>query len=163
MNKTVKGGDLMIFVGEGAEKKSIAVATSHALSLSMETKDTSSKDNAGGWATSEAGTLSWTMKSENICSTGGAGLTYDDIVDLMIAREPVEVVMGRKKEEATDVPDNGWTPGTEGRKGKAFITNIEQNAPNGDNATFTVDFTGTGSLEKVNAPAANKVNAPAAE
>jgi hypothetical protein len=30
-----------------------------------------------------------------------------------------------------------------------IITNLEKNAPNGDNATFTVDFTGVGELKKV--------------
>lgn len=148
-NKTIKGGDIMVFIGSGDNKKSMAVATSHSLSLSLELKDTSSKDNAGGWATQEAGQLSWTARSENICSTGAAGLTYDDLVDLMIKREPVELVMGRKAEAATEVPDGGWTPGAGGRKGMAFINSVEQNAPNGDNATFSVGFTGTGALEKI--------------
>lgn len=30
-----------------------------------------------------------------------------------------------------------------------IITNIDVNAPNGDNATFKVDFTGVGALTKV--------------
>lgn len=41
----IKGGDLMLFVGG----KSIAYATSHTLSISAGTKETSSKDSGGKW------------------------------------------------------------------------------------------------------------------
>lgn len=148
MNKTIKGGALMAFVGG----KSTACATSHTLSINLETKETSSKDSGGGWGTSEAGILSWSAKSENIASAGDKGLTYDDLVDLMVAREPVDLIFGPKSETAEDVPEGGWTPlAGKGRKGKAYITSVEENAPNGENATFTVDFTGTGPLEKIEA------------
>lgn len=150
MNKTIKGGALMLF----ASGKSIACATSHTISVSMETKETTSKDSGGDWTTLEAGILSWSAKSENIASTGDNGLTYDDLVDLMVEREPINLIMGPKAQIAEDVPDGGWTPAVgKGRIGSAFITSVEENAPNGDNATFTVDFTGTGPLEKISAEA----------
>ena len=58
--------------------------------------------------------------------------------------------MGPRNETADAVPETGWTPKTgQGWTGEAFITNVEENQPNGDNATFTVDFTGTGPLTKV--------------
>lgn len=146
MNKTTKGGDMMVFVGG----KSIACATSHTRTVTMETKETSSKDSGGKWGTSEAGILGWSARSENISSTGEAGLTYDDLLEKMINREPVTLVMGPKNETADAVPETGWTPKTgQGWTGTAYITNVEENQPNGDNATFTVDFTGTGPLEKV--------------
>lgn len=146
MNKTIKGGDMMIF----AEGKSIACATSHTRTVSMEVKETSSKDSGGKWGTSEAGILNWSARSENISSTGEAGLTYDDLLEKMIAREPLTLIMGPKNETTDDVSTAGWTPKTgQGWTGQAFITNVEENQPNGDNATFTVDFTGTGPLAKV--------------
>ena len=150
MNKTIKGGSMMLFVGD----KSIACATSHELNVSMETVSTANKDTGGDWDTNEAGLLSWTAKSENVASVGEAGLTQDDLLDLMIAKEPVELIFGPKKETGNAVPEAGWTPAVSGvRKGKALITNVTQNAPNGENTTFTVDFTGTGPLEKVSAQA----------
>ena len=146
MNKTIKGGSMMLFVGG----KSAACATSHELTVTMETVSTANKDTGGDWDTNEGGLLSWTAKSENVASIGEAGLTQDDLLDLMIKKEPVEVVFGPKKEEGNVVPASGWTPAVSGvRKGKALITNVTQNAPNGENTTFTVDFTGTGPLEKV--------------
>ena len=36
-------------------------------------------------------------------------------------------------------PTSGWTPKTgNGYKGQMIITSLEKNAPNGENATFTV-------------------------
>ena len=80
------------------------------------------------------------------------GLKYEDLVDMMIERKPVELVLGHKKEAVDMVPEAGWSPATSGcRKGMAIITKISSSAPNGDKATFNVDFTGTGPLEKVTA------------
>ena len=53
----IKGGDMMLFLNS----KSIAYATSHTLTISGDTQDTSNKDEGGGdWASSEIGKLSWT-------------------------------------------------------------------------------------------------------
>lgn len=143
-----------------ADNKSIALATNHTLTISADTKETSSKDSGGKWQTSEAGVLSWTMKSENLFSAEGtAGLTYQALFEKMIARKPVDLVFSlegnstdlddNKKDE---VPTTGWTAKSGfGYTGKALITNLEANAPNGDNATFTIDFTGVGELKKVSA------------
>ena len=47
-----------------------------------------------------------------------------------------------------NVPTGGWTPDndTPTLTGQMIITSVELNAPNGENATFTVNFTGTGAL-----------------
>jgi hypothetical protein len=146
----IKGGDLMVFLGG----TSIAFATNHTLSISGETKETTSKDSGGKWATSELNLLSWTANSENLYADSGAGKTYDDLFDLMIKREPVELIFGPEGNSTTDkldeVPTGGWTPkANSGYKGNALITSLEKNAQNGENATFTVEFTGVGALTKV--------------
>lgn len=144
----------MVFVKD----KSIAFATNHTLSINMDTKETSSKDSGGKWQTSEAGILSWSASSENLMTATGAGHTYDEMVDLMLARKPVKLTMAPEGDSAnfeegklSKVDATGWTPSAGGRTGMALITSIEQNAPNGENATFTVQFTGVGALEKGNA------------
>ena len=152
MNQVIKGSDLMVFVGG----KSIALATSHSLTISADTKETSSKDSGGKWQTSEVGTLNWSMKSENLFSAEGtAGETYDALFEKMIARTPVTLVFALEKDyktKADEVPETGWIAATEmGYKGQAIITNLEISAPNGDNATFSVDFTGVGAIQKVTA------------
>lgn len=151
----IKGGDLMLFIGG----KSIGYATSHTLSISADMKETSTKDSAGKWQTSEAGVLSWTASSENLCGDSVAGIGYDELFDYMIARQPIEAVFaleGNSTDYANGkldaVPTAGWTAKSgNGYKGKVIINSLEKNAPNGDNATFTVNFTGTGALTKVTA------------
>lgn len=143
----IKGGDLMLFVGG----KSIAFATSHKLSIKADTKETSSKDSGGKWQTSEAGILSWSGSSENLYADAGKGMTYKDLYKLMIERKAVDGVFsieGSSTDSKLDeVPLNGWVAKSEGKYvGKVLITSLEVNAPNGDNATFTVEFVGTGAL-----------------
>ena len=149
----IKGGDMMLFVGG----KSIGFATSHTLSISADTKETSSKDSGGKWQTSEVGVLSWSAQSENLCADEVSGIGYDELFDYMIARKPIEGVFALEgnstnldENKLDKAPTSGWTPKTgNGYKGKMIITSLEKNAPNGENATFTVQFTGTGALTKV--------------
>jgi len=70
-----KGGDLMLFVNG----KSIAFATNHTLSISADTKETSTKDSGGLWQTSEVGMLSWSCSSENLMGNPMAGIGYDEL------------------------------------------------------------------------------------
>ena len=149
----IKGSDMMLFVGG----KSIAYATNHTLNISADTKETSSKDSGGKWQTSEVGVLSWTCSTENLCSDDGAGLDLDELIGMMIARKPITGVFALEG-NSTDyydgkldaAPTDGWTAKAgKGYTGQMIITNVDLNAPNGDNATFKVDFTGVGALTKV--------------
>lgn len=155
----------MLFMGG----KSIAFATSHTLEISLDTREISTKDNGGKWSEVEAGILSWTMQSENLVGNPGEGKGYDDLVDAMIAREPVDVVFGLEG-DSTDydagkldaVPSGGWKPKTSnGRKGKALITSVSLNAPNGEYATMSISMTGVGELTKVGAITAAQAKAAA--
>ena len=155
-----KGGDLMLFVGG----KSIAFATNHTLSISADTKETSTKDSGGLWQTSEVGMLSWSCSSENLMGNPMAGIGYDELFDMMVARKPITGVFALEG-NSTDfaegklgaAPADGWTAkANDGYTGQMVITNLEKNAPNGENATLKVDFTGIGELKKVSgAKAAN--------
>nr|DAD94564.1 MAG TPA: major tail protein [Siphoviridae sp. ctREU2] len=156
MGKPINGSDLMIFLdleGTGENYKSIAFATSHSLSISAETVETSSKDTGGKWVSKAPRKLSWTMNTENLYSVDGEGSTYDDLFTIMTDRKELDVVFSLEKDYATkkdEVPTGGWTPITTGQyKGKVVITSLELNAPNGDNATFTASFEGVGALTKI--------------
>lgn len=153
----IKGGDLMLFVGG----KSIAYATSHSLSISADTKETSSKDSGGKWQTSEVGTLSWTCSSENLCGNTSAGIGFDELFEYMVARKPITGVFALEGDSTNfdegkldAVPTAGWkAKANDGYTGQMIITNLEKNAPNGENATIKVDFTGVGALTKIAAKA----------
>lgn len=142
----IRGGDMMLFVNG----KSIAYATSHTLTISGDTQNTSNKDEGGGdWASNEVSTLSWTAQSENMYSIDGAGSNFDDLFDIMVAKTPVTATFSKKTETAVNVPEGGWTASKPDYEGKVVITSLELNAPNGEYATYTVQFTGIGALQKV--------------
>ena len=149
MGQVINGGDLMLFLGG----TSIAFSTSHKLSISAETVETSSKDNGGKWVAKAVRKLSWNMSTENLYSLEGAGKTYDDLFTMMTGRTEIDAIFTVEKDYATkadEVPETGWVPMTAGQyKGKVVITSLELNAPNGDNATFTASFEGVGALTKV--------------
>lgn len=149
MGQVINGGDLMLFLGG----TSIAFSTSHKLSISAETVETSSKDNGGKWVAKAVRKLSWNMSTENLYSLEGAGKTYDDLFTMMTDRTEIDAIFTVEKDYATkadEVPAGGWVPMTTGQyKGKVVITSLELNAPNGDNATFTASFEGVGALTKV--------------
>lgn len=146
MAKKIRGGDMMLFL----DGKSIALATTHTLSISGDTQDTSNKDEGGGdWASSEVSKLSWTASSENMYSLDGEGDNFDDLYDLMIKKEPFAITFSKKSETATDVPTGGWTASKPDYEGKGMITSLELNAPNGEYATYSVQITGVGALKKV--------------
>ena len=156
----IQGGDMMLFVKKGTDYKSIAFATNHSITINLETKETSTKDSGGKWQTSEAGIMSWTANSENLMGNEAQGFSYDELFALMIAREPIDVRFALEG-DSTDygankldtVPTGGWKPAaTKYYEGKALITALTKNAPNGDKASFTCDLTGIGALTSNGAP-----------
>lgn len=145
MANIIKGNDLMLFNEEG---KSLAFATNHTLSISADAVDTSSKDH-GIWGANEVNKITWEITSENLYTEN----SYDELMEKMLARKPITVYFGTKKEtdpEKTvadgDYPN--WT-GSKGYTGKVLITSLTANANNGENATYSATFTGTGKLTKV--------------
>lgn len=153
-----KGTDIMVFLGEGTPVvyKSIAHATSHTLTLTGETVDVNSKDY-GEFGASTVNKINWEMQSENLMTED-----YEKLFDLMMQKQKVKLIWGMKsittgieEQTAQDAPDY-YTPkanaaaGYQGAKqGEAFITSLTQNAPNGENATFSVTFTGVGAITRV--------------
>ena len=159
MSNIIKGGDLMLFIGG----KSVGYATNHTLSINVDTKETSTKDNGGKWQTSEVGIISWTASTENLVAHTVEGKSLNDLIDAMIARTELTAVFSVEgnstdldEHKLNEVPTGGWTSKNvlnsfNGYTGNVIITSVEVNAPNGDNATYTVQFTGTGALTKLSA------------
>lgn len=142
----IKGHNLMLFDANG---ESIAYATNHTLSISADAQDVSSKDH-GIWKASEVNKINWEITSENLYTT----TAYDSLFTSMIAREPITVFFGLKREADNDksVVDGdytNWSVGTGAYTGSAVITSLQANAPDGENATFSVTLTGSGKIEKV--------------
>lgn len=125
--------------------KSLAYATSHKLSLSGNAIEVSSKDSAE-WTDKIIGKLSWNITSENLFTE----TDYTSMVELWMARQPIDVIFSVKDPAATTIPEGGWIPkAASGFKGKVVITQIEANASDNENATYSITLEGTGSLSKV--------------
>ena len=162
----IKGDDLMLFNGETG--KSYAFATAHTLTITADTADTSSKDH-GVWTGNEVAKISWEITSENLYTSEG----FNDLFDSLINRKAIEVVFGLKQKGKADstvadgdysnwtpdygaaVPesDNPEAPSTDTTTkdmymGSAYITSLTANANTGENATYSVTLTGTGSIKR---------------
>ena len=86
----INGSDLMLFLkGDAEDYISIAFATSHTLSLSTETIETSSKDTGGKWVSKAPRKLSWTTSTENLYAVEGDGKTFDDLFTLWSERKEI--------------------------------------------------------------------------
>ena len=142
----VKGSALMVFLGGSA----IGFATSHALSLTTNTTEVSTKDH-GDYPSVVAQSIGWEVTAENLYSDTGE-TTY---MKAMLAKTPVDIKFAKVTNyNATDekgIIDNeektAWTAGTAIAEGKALITSFSINAATGDNATMSVTFTGVGALK----------------
>ena len=143
--KAVLGKDLMLFV----ETKALALATSCKLGLSAETIDTQSKDS-GIWTEKDIKKLSWNASSADANS-------YDKLFALFIAHKPVTLNFGIiANADVNEMPADGWTLSPGSYTGKAVITSLEANAPDGDKATFSISFEGTGPIKKATSAPASK-------
>lgn len=153
MNTIIKGDELMLFDANG---ESIALATSHTLSISADAAQINCKDG-GIWQSSTVNKINWTIDTDNLYSV----VEFDKLFTIMTARTPVDVYFGLKGQTGTDdvdtdgvAPQSGatqkvWTKATTGcYKGKAVLTSLNVNAASGDNATFTASFQGVGALTK---------------
>jgi len=138
----------MLFIGSGTSKLPFAFSTIAKLSISMATKEATSKDS-GIYNEKVAGRLDWNMSTDGLLSYSlavddTARNSIDEIYTLMIAREPINVIFASKTGTTPD-----WTvDATAGKKsftGKGFITSLEQNADN-DSATYSISIEGTGAL-----------------
>ena len=132
-NNILQGQDLMLF----KSNQVLAVATSCKFTVSANALDTSNKDS-GIWTSKIAGKLSWNASSDNLFVL----TEYTTLVNAMISREEVEIQFSSA---------NNGTANKDGFSGKAIITSIDANAPDGEIATYTVSFEGTGALTPVTA------------
>jgi hypothetical protein len=94
--------------------------------------------------------LNWSTTTENLYSYDQAGQGYNDLFTIMVARTPVEIKFALEsgyEVKPDNVPSGGWTPiAAPVYSGSAYITDLQLNAPDGDNASFTATLTGSGAI-----------------
>lgn len=138
-NNVILGNDLMIF----ADGQSIACAKSCKITLNASSIEVSSKDS-GKWTERISGKLSWNASSENLFVL----TEYKDLFEKLVAREKVTLTFGYiTNGNENGKPEGGWTmDATNTYTGSAIISSIDANASDGDIATYSINFEGTGAL-----------------
>ena len=133
MNST----DVVMQISEdsGTTYDIIGRATSASLSVSMETRDTTTKDSAG-WQENLEGLKSWSLSGDGLVtySISGDYDTPDDLFTLLSNRTLVKVKFGSE------------TSGEIDYTGDAYLVSYEQEAGVEENVSFSFGFTGTGVL-----------------
>lgn len=157
MGKIVMGEKVQLWLkASGATSATcLAMATSLSVELSADAVDISNKD-AGRWAASLLGKISWTASSSNLFTTSD----YSKLMDAMIANQPLDIVFATVSNydevAQKDTDDEGMYEGTPGvwesandlYHGKVVINSLSLSADNGSVATYDASFTGVGPLVK---------------
>ena len=145
--KILKGDQIQLW---DYNNGTLAYATSHTLTLTGNTTDTSSKDH-GWWTATSVGSLTWEITAECLYTYSD----FDLLFNKMIHNEKIHLVWS----EVDNYDPNGltttggnvqkWNYSHKYYSGYAIITSINANANTGENATYSVTFTGAGTLSKV--------------
>lgn len=148
----VKGSALQVTLGNGGTI--LGFATSHALSITVNTTEVSTKDH-GDYPGVIKQNTTWEVTCENLF----CGRNWDELQAMLNGDTPVTVSFVPLSNTATEiskgivqpegsetVQPTAWTAGTAIAKGQAYITSLNVNAAAGDNATISATFTGAGPL-----------------
>jgi len=132
--------DVVIQISEdaGTTYDIIGRCTSASLSVSMETRDTTTKDSSG-WAEKLEGLKAWSLSGDglvtySITSPSSDYESPDELFTILSNRTKVLVKFG------------STTSGEIDYTGDAYLTSYEQEAGVEDNATYSFSFEGTGVL-----------------
>lgn len=144
----IKGNRLMVFLNDAP----IAFATSHSLSITVNTSEVSTKDH-GDFPSVIGNNITWEITTENLYSDDAESALWT----AMKTMQPVTVKFAPATEYDNKTSQKGivgvegateWTADTAIASGKALITSLSVNAPSGDNATLSATFTGVGELDQ---------------
>ena len=151
MANYVKGNLVNVFYHNGTSWVTLGYSTSNSLSASNETTQVSSKDH-GLHPDTEVTGSSWSMSGEYLFTAENAKV----ILGMQASGVPYSVCFAQVGESnfadgiesVTDISTNAsWTVGSAFKKyGNALVTSAEISAANGETATMSVEFTGSGAL-----------------
>ena len=157
MSTIIKGDELQLFYNGNT----FAYATSHTLTITGNTVDVATKDH-GYWGASSVGNITWEISSENLDTTAD----YDTLFELMVSQTKLPVQFGLVGNynpnglQSVGGPVAAWTLSNKYYSGSVYITSLTLNANTGENATYSVTFTGSGPLIADGVPSKNYVQTP---
>lgn len=138
----IEGRDLMLYIDTGSDESNPqytpqAAATSHTITYSGETKERVTKDTKNGAFSSRRVTkLSVSIKTEALVSFGDSA-GYAKLLEIMKSRKPVKLKYSYAEESSGDTYEEGMF----------VITQLEQNTPASDDASYSASFENDGVVE----------------
>lgn len=148
MNKVEKGKDLMLFAEIEGKWRAFAAAKECSYSISTEMGESTSKDS-GLWKEAYPTKISWSAKTSGLVMLNHT-LSPNALITKMESMSPIKLRFAKVTEvnSPEGVPTEGWTPSAkeDHLEGSAFLTTFETSASDGDNATYSASFEGTGRL-----------------
>ena len=146
----IKGSKLMVFLGGSP----IAFATSHSLSITVNTSEVSTKDH-GDFPSVIGKNITWEITTENLYSDTGEAALWNAMKNMQAVTVSFAEASNYSNTKAQQgivgvQGAQGWAVDEEHiiASGKALITSLSVNAPAGDNATLSATFTGVGELDQ---------------
>ena len=137
MADVINGTDIVVKFGTEDSEVAIYCSTSCTLNINAETVGASCKDG-GSWNQTVEGSKSWDVSVDGLYQIDTAN-GFIELSDLLITG-PNEVSLIIGQDTATG--DISW-------KGTAILTSTSLTGPDGEIATWSATFTGTGALAKV--------------
>ena len=140
--KILKGDELMLF----KDGQSIALATSHSLTLTGDAIDENTKD-FGLFGSKEINKITWEVTAEHLYSE----YDYDALFDLMIAKTKFNVVFGQTNYDKNGLGERAYWENNTNKtyySGIVFISSLTANANTGENSSFSMTLTGVGAITK---------------
>lgn len=125
--------------------KCVAMATSCQFHVSAQLEDSSTKDSVGDFQEQEVTGLSWDAQTDSLVTledNGTNGELPQDLLSLMINKTKVTLTFDQTAGTNNRVGQNSVIK----KSGQAYITDMSVQAPNRQNSTLSVQFTGTGPL-----------------
>lgn len=156
-SEMVKGDELWLFIStdNGTTFKPTCFATQHSLNRSMNTTTVSSKDH-GSSSYIVPGEGSWTASTEalmSITTTDNGAMAFTDMMDAFQTQSLVSVRFGKLSNyTGTGIVGvdgaSEWQLGYPYWEGQAYITSLQASGGHGDSATFSIELSGVGQLQK---------------
>lgn len=158
-NDLVKGDSLLLYLVSGStasasSAKVLAYATSCSVQIDSESIDTSSKFSCK-WNSVMGGRASYTIQADALyCQASSVdqngAVSFDVLMELMVAGNPVNWVIGQEAAFSGSCEDNPHTLDTSKPyyHGSASITSLSLSAGNNEIASSSISMAGNGPIEK---------------
>lgn len=147
----IKGKALMLAMQTDTEFSTLAASTSHTLTVSVQTAETTTKDDNDMATYKEVTGKSVSLSTENLLALREketeSGVAYTDLYARMTVGETLKLAFGYYPESvgAAAGADADWGASQQVMLSGDFVcTNLTANGPNKENATYTAEFQGKG-------------------